>query len=69
MLVQEAGDKILLLPAWPADWDVDFKLHLARNTVIKGQVRAGKLVSWDIKPVAREVDVVIHRPQPVPSPP
>ena len=28
MLVQEAGDKILLLPAWPADWDADFKLHL-----------------------------------------
>ena len=25
MLVQEAGDKIFLLPAWPADWDVGFQ--------------------------------------------
>jgi len=28
MLVQEAGSKILLLPAWPGDWDADFKLHV-----------------------------------------
>ena len=31
MLVQEAGGKILLLPAWPADWDADFKLHLTQR--------------------------------------
>ena len=31
MLVQEAGDKIHLLPAWPADWDADFQLHLLRR--------------------------------------
>ena len=41
MLVQEAGDKILLLPAWPADWDVDFKLRLAHGGAAHrhGQVR------------------------------
>ena len=64
MLVQEAGDKILLLPAWPAPWDVDFKLHLARRTVLRGTVKDGKLVAWDIQPASREKDVVVCRPQP-----
>ena len=27
MLMQTVGDQILLLPAWPKTWDVDFKLH------------------------------------------
>jgi alpha-L-fucosidase 2 len=64
MLVQEAGDKILLLPAWPADWDVDFKLHVAQNTVISGQVKDGRLVTWQIKPEARRKDVTVYKPQP-----
>ncbi len=64
MLVQEAGDKILLLPAWPADWDTDFKLHLMHATVVTGTVQDGKLVSWDIEPSSRKKDVVVCQPQP-----
>ena len=63
MLVQEADGKILLLPAWPADWDVDFKLHLERNTIISGKVISGKLTDWSVKPVDRERDVVLFEPQ------
>lgn len=71
MLVQEAGDKILLLPAWPADWDADFKLHLMRRTVLTGTVKDGKLVAWDIQPASRKKDVVVCPPQPgkPPAPP
>ena len=71
MLVQEAGDKILLLPAWPADWDADFKLHLMRRTVLRGTVKDGKLVAWDIEPPSRRGDVVVGSPQPgkPPAPP
>ena len=71
MLVQEAGDKILLLPAWPADWDADFKLHLMRRTVLSGTVKDGKLVAWDIQPPSRRKDVVVCQPQPgkPPAPP
>ncbi len=65
MLVQEAGDKILLLPAWPADWDTDFKLHVAKNTVISGTVKDGKLLDWQIDPAARKTDVVVYKPQAV----
>lgn len=63
MLVQEAGDKILLLPAWPARWDADFKLHLGRRTVLQGKVDKGKLVQWDITPPSRKKDVTVRAPQ------
>jgi hypothetical protein len=65
MLIQEMGDKILLLPAWPANWDADFRLHVARNTVIYGTVKAGELKEWSIEPASRRRDVIVHAPQPV----
>ncbi len=65
MLVQEAGDKILLLPAWPANWDADFKLHVAQKTVIHGTVKEGHLVNWTITPLSRKKDVVVYKPQPI----
>lgn len=64
MLVQEAGEKILLLPAWPASWDADFKLRLAKGAVITGIVKEGKLTTWDIQPRDRRSSVVIGQPQP-----
>ena len=36
MLMQTVGDKIILLPAWPRDWDVDFKLHAPKQTIVEG---------------------------------
>jgi hypothetical protein len=63
MLVQEAGGKILLLPAWPASWDVDFKLHLSDRTTISGKVVSGKLTGWSVTPSARRKDVVVCQPQ------
>lgn len=65
MLVQEAGSKILLLPAWPANWDADFKLHVAQKTVIHGTVKDGHLVNWTITPLSRKKDVVVLKPQAV----
>lgn len=67
MLVQESEianqrSKIYLLPAWPAEWDVDFKLHLQGGVVLTGTVKDGKLVTWDITPAARKADVVVCEP-------
>lgn len=59
MLVQEANGKILLLPAWPKKWDVDFKLHLTGRAVITGTVKQGALVTWSINPADRCRDVVV----------
>ncbi len=59
MLVQTDGKTIYLLPAWPRDWDVDFKVHAPYRTVLEGRVRDGKVVSLDVRPPERKKDVII----------
>ena len=59
MLVQTDGKTIYLLPAWPRDWDVDFKVHAPYRTVLEGRVRDGKVVSIDVRPPERKKDVII----------
>ena len=59
MLVQHEGDKIRLLPAWPKDWDVSFKLHVPKNTTVEGVYRAGKLEQLQVTPAARRGDVIV----------
>ena len=63
MLVQEHAGRIHLLPAWPATWDSEFRLHLSRGTVVEGRIAEGKLTTWSITPEARRAEVVVHEPQ------
>ena len=58
-LMQTISDRILLLPAWPKDWDVDFKLHAPRQTLVEARVREGKVTHLRVTPEARRSDVVI----------
>lgn len=58
MLMQVDGKKIMLLPAWPASWDADFKLNAPYNTTVKGKVVKGKLVGLSVMPASRLKDVV-----------
>ena len=64
MLVQEGKGKIFLLPAWPAAWDVDFKLHVSNGGTIHGIVRDGQLTQWNIEPASRRNEVVVCQLQP-----
>jgi hypothetical protein len=60
MLLQgEAGGRILLLPAWPRKWDVDFKLHAPPNTTVACQLKDGKIVELKVVPASRRRDVVL----------
>ena len=59
MLMQYEGDRIFLLPAWPKDWNCDFKLHAPRNTTIEGRVENGELKDLVVTPASRRADVVI----------
>jgi hypothetical protein len=61
MLLQSDGRKIYLLPAWPREWDVDFKLHAPMRTTVEGQFQAGKLVRLRVNPVERTADVIFPR--------
>lgn len=58
MLLQSDGRKILLFPAWPRDWDVNFKLHAPYETTVEGTLRGGKLVRLHVTPKKRRSDVV-----------
>ena len=53
--------KIYLLPAWPRDWDVNFKLHAPGKTIVQGSVRGGKLVDLAVTPESRRQDVVVAK--------
>jgi hypothetical protein len=57
MLLQHHGDKILLLPAWPKDWDVSFKLHAPRQTTVEVEYRGGKIEKLKVFPAERRKDI------------
>ncbi len=59
LLMQTDGRKIYLLPAWPRDWDCDFKLHAPLQTVVAGKIRDGKLAELNVTPPERKADVIL----------
>ncbi|HEV2328962.1 MAG TPA: DUF5703 domain-containing protein, partial [Verrucomicrobiae bacterium] len=59
MLMQCDGKRIQLLPAWPANWTADFKLHAPLQTTVEGHVEDGKVTYLKVVPEARAKDVVI----------
>ena len=59
MLMQTVGDRILLFPAWPKDWDVDFKLHAPSQTVVEVSMRDGKIINLHVIPESRRNDIEI----------
>jgi hypothetical protein len=79
LLAPEPGPrgKLHLFPAWPAGWDVDFKLHAPGPTLVEAVLRRGRLVSLKVTPKSRAKDVVnwlgkqpaYEPPPPAPAPP
>lgn len=59
MLLQEVDGKILLCPAWPDEWDVEFQLHASGNTTVEGVWRGGRLERLTITPEVRRRDVAM----------
>ena len=49
MLIQETEGEIYLLPAWPADWEVEARLHLEGQAVLTFSYRENKVrvLSYD----------------------
>jgi len=47
------------MPAWPKEWDVDFKLHAPKNTILQGSIKNGKMENLKVTPAERRNDVII----------
>ena len=59
MLMQCSGKKIILLPAWPKEWNASFKLHAPENTTVEGRVMNGRISDLIVTPESRRKDVVV----------
>ena len=57
MLLQTTGRTIHLFPAWPREWDVEFKLHAPEQTTIEASLRAGRLERLVVTPESRARDI------------
>jgi hypothetical protein len=53
-----SGRKLYVLPAWPKNWNVSFKLHAPYNTTVAGVFKAGTLEQLTVTPESRRKDVV-----------
>lgn len=69
MLLQADGDRILLLPAWPAGWNARFRLHAPRQTMVEGRVENGRLLDLQVTPESRRNDIVVLSGSPNPNTP
>jgi len=58
MMLQTDGDKIFLLPSWPENWNVSFKLHTSQKTVVECTYRNGNIEKLEVTPASRKADVV-----------
>ena len=61
MLLQTFADEgraLRVAGAWPADWDVRFKLHAPSETVLEGRVMGGKVQDLTVMPEKRRGNVV-----------
>ena len=59
MLLQAYGERIFLFPAWPAEWDVNFKLHAPDTTTVEGEYRDENVRKLEITPESRASDVIL----------
>jgi len=59
MLLQTKDSIIYLLPAWPENWNVHFKLHAPYNTLIECVYNNKKIEKLIVLPKNRKKDVII----------
>ena len=59
MVLQEVGDKIIIAPAWPDDWNCEFKLYAKKKTIVEGKIVNGQVQDLKVYPEARKKDVYI----------
>jgi alpha-L-fucosidase 2 len=60
MLVQCEGKEIRLFPAWPKEWNVEFKINAPYKTTVSGTLLNGEIKDLKVEPDERKSDIVIQ---------
>ncbi len=58
MAFQVDGEQIRILPAWPKDWNVSFRLHAPQGTTVECVYRRGQIERLVVTPPERSGDVI-----------
>ena len=61
MLMQTYGDRIVLLPAWPKNWSVEFRLHAPKKTTVEVKAVNAQVKKLHVTPENRRKDVEIWK--------
>lgn len=59
MLVQAEGNTSMLFPAWPKEWNVQFKLHTPGKGIVEGKYEKDKGVRIMKKPANMDLKIMI----------
>ena len=59
MLMQVINDSVYITPAWPKDWNCQFKLRGPDKMVIKGEVKDGKVLHLEVYPAVMRNRVIV----------
>jgi hypothetical protein len=59
MLMQTPDERIFVFPAWPRDWDVDFRLHAPGNTIVDAELKGGRIEKLTVTPASRRAQIVL----------
>jgi alpha-L-fucosidase 2 len=59
LMVTGLDGGIILLPAWPGDWNASFKLHAPYQTTIEGRIENGRITELTVTPESRRKDIVL----------
>ncbi len=59
MLWNWKGDTIYLCPAWPKDWDCNFKFRGPQNTIVQGRISGGNVTIEHVIPESRRKNIVV----------
>jgi len=55
----DARGSFVLLPGWPCEWDVSFRLKAPKNTTVQGAWVRGELVNLTVLPEERIADMIL----------
>jgi hypothetical protein len=58
MALQCVGNQIQILPAWPNEWNVDFKLNAPNNTTVRLVLTNGAVTTLTVTPSSRTNNLV-----------